>query len=162
MKINRCQISLFTIGFIGYIVLSGFQKETVYMKENHLIVNDSDYFETRGLNYFVFSNIYDATFDDSKISAVEIIHHGIRTATNGDVRLNPTPGQWDKLPRFIDRNVDQKNKRIILAYIRRKHYLINCVALPDLISNLCLQCFGDTHTYLMTYTVCFQLLRQIS
>jgi hypothetical protein len=62
------------------------------MKENHLIVNDSDYFETRGLNYFVFSNIYDATFDDSKISAVEIIHHGIRTATNGDVRLNPTPG----------------------------------------------------------------------
>ena len=112
MKINRCQISLFTIGFIGYIVLSGFQKETVYMKENHLIVNDSDYFETRGLNYFVFSNIYDATFDDSKISAVEIIHHGIRTATNGDVRLNPTPGQWDKLPRFIDRKVDQKNKRI--------------------------------------------------
>ena len=112
MKINRCQTSLFTIGFIGYIVLSGFQKETVYMKENHLIVNDSDYFETRGLNYFVFSNIYDATFDDSKISAVEIIHHGIRTATNGDVRLNPTPGQWDKLPRFIDRKVDQKNKRI--------------------------------------------------
>ena len=54
MKINRCQTSLFTIGFIGYIVLSGFQKETVYMKENHLIVNDSDYFETRGLNYFVF------------------------------------------------------------------------------------------------------------
>ena len=50
----------------------------------------------------------------------------------------------------------------ILAYIRRKHYLINCVALPDLILNLCLQCFGDTHTYLMTYTVCFQLLRQIS
>ena len=51
-------------------------------------------------------------FDDSKISAVEIIHHGLRTATNGDVRLNPTPGQWDKLPVFINRTVDKAAKRI--------------------------------------------------
>ena len=72
----------------------------------------SSYFETRGLNYFVFSNKYDAMFDDSKISAVEIIHHGLRTATNGDVRLNPTPGQWDKLPVFINRTVDKAAKRI--------------------------------------------------
>ena len=47
-----------------------------------------------------------------KISAVEIIHHGLRTATNGDVRLNPTPGQWDKLPVFINRTVDKAAKRI--------------------------------------------------
>ena len=51
-------------------------------------------------------------FDDSKVSAVEIIQHGIRIATNGDVRLNPTPGQWDKLPRFIRRTVDKTAKRI--------------------------------------------------
>ncbi|RGZ64493.1 hypothetical protein DW980_10075 [Bacteroides stercoris] len=76
------------------------------------MLNDSSYFETRGLNYFVFSNKYDAMFDDSKISAVEIIHHGLRTATNGDVRLNPTPGQWDKLPVFINRTVDKAAKRI--------------------------------------------------
>ena len=79
---------------------------------NDLMLNDSSYFETRGLNYFVFSNKYDAMFDDSKISAVEIIHHGLRTATNGDVRLNPTPGQWDKLPVFINRTVDKVAKRI--------------------------------------------------
>ena len=51
-------------------------------------------------------------FDDSKVSAVEIIHHGVRTATNGDVRLNPTPGQWDKLPRFVNRTEDKEAKRI--------------------------------------------------
>jgi hypothetical protein len=77
-----------------------------------LALNDSGYFETRGLNYFVFSNNYDALFDDSKVSAVELIQHGLRTATNGDVRLNPTPGQWDKLPRFVSRHVDQAAKRI--------------------------------------------------
>ena len=47
-----------------------------FTQVNDLMLNDSSYFETRGLNYFVFSNKYDAMFDDSKISAVEIIHHG--------------------------------------------------------------------------------------
>ncbi|MDR0893985.1 MAG: glycoside hydrolase family 9 protein [Prevotellaceae bacterium] len=83
-----------------------------YSRSNELALNDSGYFETRGLNYFVFSNNYDALFDDSKVSAVELIQHGLRTATNGDVRLNPTPGQWDKLPRFVSRHVDQAAKRI--------------------------------------------------
>ena len=83
-----------------------------FTQVNDLMLNDSSYFETRGLNYFVFSNKYDAMFDDSKISAVEIIHHGLRTATNGDVRLNPTPGQWDKLPVFKNRTVDKVAKRI--------------------------------------------------
>lgn len=83
-----------------------------FTQVNDLMLNDSSYFETRGLNYFVFSNKYDAMFDDSKISAVEIIHHGLRTATNGDVHLNPTPGQWDKLPVFINRTVDKVAKRI--------------------------------------------------
>lgn len=83
-----------------------------FTQVNDLMLNDSSYFETRGLNYFVFGNKYDAMFDDSKISAVEIIHHGLRTATNGDVRLNPTPGQWDKLPVFINRTVDKVAKRI--------------------------------------------------
>ena len=44
-----------------------------FTQVNDLMLNDSSYFETRGLNYFVFSNKYDAMFDDSKISAVEII-----------------------------------------------------------------------------------------
>jgi hypothetical protein len=79
-----------------------------------LRINDSGYFETRGLNVFVFNNIYDGNFSDAKISSIELIHHGIRTATNGDVRLSPTPGQWDPIPTFIDKKVD-KNENIISA-----------------------------------------------
>ncbi|MDR0976588.1 MAG: hypothetical protein LBL78_02375, partial [Prevotellaceae bacterium] len=85
-----------------------------YTMVNDLVLNDSNYFETRGLNYFVFTNPYDAMFDDSKVSAVELIHHGIRTATNGDVRLNPTPGQWDPLPKTVKKTVDKEAKRITL------------------------------------------------
>ncbi|MGA2094373.1 MAG: cellulase N-terminal Ig-like domain-containing protein, partial [Sedimentisphaerales bacterium] len=84
-----------------------------------LKINDANYFETRGLNVLVFNNWYDVNmFSDSKLSGIEIIHHGVRTATNGDVRLNPTPEQWDPIPQLVKRTVDKQNNTIeaVLTY----------------------------------------------
>jgi hypothetical protein len=39
------------------------------------------------------------------MSSIEIIHHGVRTAINGDIRLSPTPEQWDKIHKFSERNI---------------------------------------------------------
>jgi hypothetical protein len=64
------------------------------------------YYEARGVNWLVFTNWYDGLFADSKISGVELIQQGERTATNGDVRLSATPGQWDPTARFVERKVD--------------------------------------------------------
>ena len=77
-----------------------------------LKLNDSGYFESRGVNVLVFSNWYDGLFADSKISGVEIIQQGERTATNGDVRLSATPGQWDPIGRMVKRDVDPKTGAI--------------------------------------------------
>ncbi len=77
-----------------------------------LKLNDLEYFETRGLNVLVFSNWYNKNFSDSKLSGVEIIHHELRSATNGDVRLNPTPQQWDPIPEFVERKVNKENSTI--------------------------------------------------
>lgn len=76
-----------------------------------LVINDSNYFEARGLNVFFFSNYY-GLFGDEKTSGIEIIHHGVRTATNGDVRLGPTPAQWDSIPRFVKRDIKKKENAI--------------------------------------------------
>jgi endoglucanase len=77
-----------------------------------LHVNDLGYLEARGLNILVFSNQYNGFFFDEKTSGIEIIHHGVRTATGGAVRLQPTPEQWDKIPVMADRKVDNKNNSI--------------------------------------------------
>ena len=77
-----------------------------------LQLNNSGYFEARGLNVMVFSNWYNGNFSDSKMSGVEIIQREVRTATNGDVRLNPTPEQWDPIPTFGKRIVDTANNSI--------------------------------------------------
>ena len=79
--------------------------------QTKLSVNDAGYFEKRGLNVLVFSSHY-GLFGDEKLSGVEIIHHEVRVATNGDVRLNPTPEQWDSIPQFIKRNIDKDNNTI--------------------------------------------------
>lgn len=69
-------------------------------------LNELEYFHKRGLDVLAFSNYYDGLFSDAKHAGVELIHHGVRTATNGDVRLSPTPEQWDPVALMVDRKVD--------------------------------------------------------
>jgi hypothetical protein len=66
-------------------------------------LNDRDYFEAQGLSVLLFHNPYHGVFGDEKMSGLEIILHGERIATNGDVRLSPTPEQWDPIPHFKER-----------------------------------------------------------
>ena len=72
-----------------------------------LDLNESGYYEAPGVNWLMFSNWYDGLFADSKISGIELIQQGVRTATNGDVRLSATPGQWDPIGRLVERKVDE-------------------------------------------------------
>lgn len=83
-----------------------------------LQLNDSSYFETRGVNILVFNNQYNGMFFDEKTAGIELIQHGVRTVTGGAVRLQNTPEQWDLVPALVDRRVDrQKNSvEVTLRY----------------------------------------------
>jgi endoglucanase len=81
-------------------------------QQQPLRLSDSAYFEARGINVLVFANWYSGLFSDSKLSGVELIHHGVRTATNGDVRLSPTPEQWDPIPTLSGTSVDRAAQRV--------------------------------------------------
>ncbi|WP_395651294.1 glycoside hydrolase family 9 protein [Brevundimonas sp.] len=83
-----------------------------------LRLNEAGYLEVPGVNWLVFSNWYDGLFADSKISGVELIQQGVRTATNGDVRLSSTPGQWDPIGTLVSRAVDSQTGTItaVLEY----------------------------------------------
>ena len=68
-----------------------------------LQLTPQDALECHGLSVFLFHNAYHGVFGDEKMSGLEIIFHEQRIATNGDVRLSPTPAQWDPIPKFQDR-----------------------------------------------------------
>ena len=46
-------------------------------------------------------------------SGVTIIQHGVRVAANGDLRLEPSPGQWSPVPKWGKKTVDEENQSII-------------------------------------------------
>ena len=95
-----------------FLVIAGMFSCSPETNEKKLRVNEKGYFQTRGLNVLVYSSWYNGLFSDEKKSGIEIIHHEVRTATNGDVRLGPTPEQWDPIPTFIERKVDSVNNTI--------------------------------------------------
>lgn len=60
------------------------------------ILNEkTGYFQNHGVDVMAFDDIY----PEGHQSGVSIIMHGQRMATNGDVRLEQTPGQWQPLPK---------------------------------------------------------------
>ena len=77
-----------------------------------LKVNDLEYFEDRGINVLVYSNLYNGMFCDEKTAAIEIIQRGDRIATGGGIRLMNTPEQWDIYPVMESRTVDRKDNSI--------------------------------------------------
>ncbi|WP_316316940.1 hypothetical protein, partial [Clavibacter michiganensis] len=63
-----------------------------------LNLNKLEYFETQGVNVLVYNNLFNGGFNDEKNAGIELIHHGVRTAQGGAVRLSNTPEQWDLVP----------------------------------------------------------------
>src|SRR5690349_6537423 len=75
-------------------------------------VTDKNYLDTQGFSVFLYDSTYHPVFVDQKNTAMEMILHGQRIATNGDVRLMPTPEQWDLVATLRGRQADQANNRL--------------------------------------------------
>jgi hypothetical protein len=75
-------------------------------------VTDKNYLDTQGFSVFLYDSTYHPVFVDQKNTAMEMILHGQRIATNGDVRLMPTPEQWDLVATLKGREADKANSRL--------------------------------------------------
>jgi len=78
------------------------------LSQQNLTINDKGYFEMPGLNVMVFSDIY----PEGHQTGVTIIQHGLRVAANGDLRLEPSPGQWSPVPKAGKLTVDKEHQKI--------------------------------------------------
>ena len=71
--------------------------------ENLLLLDERlGYFSNHSVNVMAFDDIY----PEGHQSGVSILMHGRRIATCGDVRFEPTPGQWQPVPKQLRRTVD--------------------------------------------------------
>ena len=67
-------------------------------------LNKDEYLENQGVNVMLAHDFY----PEGHQGGVGVIQNGIRVATNGDIRLEPTPGQWAAIPKVGKRVVDTK------------------------------------------------------
>ncbi|MGE5795192.1 MAG: glycoside hydrolase family 9 protein [Ignavibacteria bacterium] len=82
--------------YLGLIIFSFITSSAYSQQEKGLVIGKEGYFEMPGLNVLVYNN----TFPEGHQGGVEIIQHGNRVATNGELRLSPSPGQWQPIPKL--------------------------------------------------------------
>ena len=75
-------------------------------------VTRDGYLRGRGVSVMLYNDVYSPIFFDQKDSAMQIILHGHRIATNGSVRLAPTPEQWSDIPHIDGHQADKEHDRL--------------------------------------------------
>jgi endoglucanase len=97
-----------------------------------LVINEQEYLEMPGLDVTVFHD----TYPEGHQGGVTIIQNGVRVAANGDLRLEPTPGQWQPIPKVGARTVDRAAGRVSVALAYpdpdRNRKGFNPIEYPDL------------------------------
>ena len=95
-------------------------------------LNAQEYFERPGVNVMYGQDYY----PEGHQGGLSIIMHDERIASNGDVRLEPSPGQWSPIPKPGKREVNAATQeiRVPLAFpnpeLDRKGF--NPIIYPDL------------------------------
>ena len=93
-------------------------------------LSEKGYFRHDGVDVMAFDDIY----PEGHQGGVSLLMHGVRIATNGDLRLEPTPGQWQPVPRQLGRDVGQQSITTRLCYPDSSRHLtgFNPTIYPDL------------------------------
>ena len=71
-------------------------------------INNKGYFEKHGLNVMVLNDVY----PEGHQGGIAIIQHGKRVTNNGNLSLQPTPGQWQPYPKLLTKDIDPDNNII--------------------------------------------------
>ena len=97
-----------------------------------LTINAEEYLEMPGLNVMLAHDFY----PEGHQGGVGVIQNGRRVATNGDLRLEPTPGQWSPMPkvgqRVVDRQAQEISVRMAYPDPLRDRKGFNPIVYPDL------------------------------
>lgn len=131
---------------IALILLSG----SLFSQQSSFVLNKLEYFERGGVNVMAYQDIY----PEGHQGGVAVIMNGKRVATNGDIRLDETPGQWQPIPKQLERKVDLAGNLITvnLAYpnpsINGKGF--NPIEYPDLDFNYTVKIRSQNESIIIT------------
>src|SRR5688500_8013473 len=121
-----------TLVICGIFLFLLFSSHTQGQITQGMKLNALEYLEYKGVNVMLPHDVHPAGHQ----AGVGVIQNGLRTATNGDIRLEPTPGQWQPTPAVGKRMVNKEKQEVSVRYefpneeINRKGF--NPIIYPDL------------------------------
>ena len=92
-------------------------------------LNDSGYYTADGVDVMAFSDFY----PEGHQGGVSVLMNGHRVATNGDLRMEATPGQWQPVPKQLKREIEGNAIVTTLCYPDSSRHLtgFNPTVYPD-------------------------------
>lgn len=93
-------------------------------------LNSGGYFNAGGVDAMAFNDYY----PEGHQGGICVIMNGNRIATNGDIRFEPTPGQWQPVPRQVKREIVGNRITTYLAYPDSSRHMtgFNPMLYPDM------------------------------
>lgn len=93
-------------------------------------LNQQGYFNCAGVDVMAFDDFY----PEGHQGGVSILMNGRRIASNGDIRLEATPGQWQPVPKKLDRQQTARSITTTLCFPDSSRHLtgFNPMIYPDL------------------------------
>ena len=106
------------------------------------------YFNSQGVDVMAFNDFY----PEGHQGGVCIIMNGERVATNGDIRLEATPGQWQPVPKQLSRNIEGNCITTNLCYPDSSRHMtgFNPMVYPDYRFNYQVRVRGEGKSIVVT------------
>ena len=82
------------------------------LRAQQFTLNEKGYFSTGGVDAMLFSDYY----PEGHQGGFSLIMHAQRVATNGDIRFDETPGQWQPVPRKKESKTQGNSLVTFLSY----------------------------------------------
>lgn len=137
------KLSLYLLGISFFWTFNFASAQSFQLKE-------SGYFQNKGVDIMAFDDIY----PEGHQGGVSIIMHGNRVATNGDIRFEPTPGQWQPVPKQRSREADLNNNTITahLTFPDSARHMtgFNPMIYPDFMFNYTVHVRGEGNNVIVT------------
>ena len=97
---------------LRFMLFSMMLTATQWLSAQSFKINADGYFNAAGVDVMAFSDFY----PEGHQGGVCVIMNGRRVATNGDIRMEPTPGQWQPVPKQLSRKVEGNRIITTLCY----------------------------------------------
>lgn len=124
---------------------------SVSMSAQQFQLNSAGYFNNQGVDVMAFNDFY----PEGHQGGVSVLMNGHRIATNGNIRMEATPGQWQPVPKQLSRKIEGNSIVTTLCFPDSARHLtgFNPMVYPDYVFNYTVKTEAQGNSIVVTVDI---------